>query len=113
MIGRASGIIWDWNGTLLDDATLAVDTMNAMLAKRGLSQLSLERYKEVFTFPVKEYYQKIGFDFNVEPFEVPALEFIDRYNELVGGCSLHSDSIAVLSSFKRRGLRQFVLSAMM
>jgi phosphoglycolate phosphatase len=66
----------------------------------------------VFTFPVKDYYQKIGFDFNAEPFEVPALEFIERYNQLVGGCSLHADSVRVLEHFKSNGIRQFILSAM-
>ena len=29
-------IIWDWNGTLLDDAWLCVDVMNGMLGERGL-----------------------------------------------------------------------------
>jgi phosphoglycolate phosphatase len=112
MIGKFSGIIWDWNGTLLDDAELAVETMNGMLAKRSLPLMTMERYKDVFTFPVKDYYQKIGFDFEVEPFEIPALEFIERYNQLVGDCSLHSDSVMVLGKFRSDGIRQFILSAM-
>lgn len=112
MIEKVRGIIWDWNGTLLNDAELAVETMNGMLAKRGLPQMTTERYKDVFTFPVKEYYQKIGFDFNTEPFEIPALEFIERYNQLVGDCSLHNDSVAVLNHFMSKGIPQFILSAM-
>ncbi|MDH5646585.1 MAG: hypothetical protein OEZ01_11285, partial [Candidatus Heimdallarchaeota archaeon] len=31
---RYEHIIWDWNGTLLDDAWLCVEIMNSMLAKR-------------------------------------------------------------------------------
>lgn len=106
------GIIWDWNGTLLNDAGLAVDTMNRMLGKRGLPELTMDRYKSVFTFPVKDYYEKIGFDFHEEPFEIPAIEFIEVYNSLVHGCELHSDSFRVLNSFKLAGVKQYILSAM-
>lgn len=112
MAGSIGGIIWDWNGTLLNDTGLAVQTMNEMLGRRGLPLLSVSHYKEVFTFPVKDYYQLIGFDFEAEPFEIPALEFIDRYNLLVGECSLHPDSIEVLSYFRSEGIPQFILSAM-
>lgn len=112
MIDQIGGVIWDWNGTLLNDAELAVETINSMLIRRNLPQLSVDRYKQVFTFPVKEYYRKIGFDFEAEPFEVPALEFIERYNEQVKGCCLHQDSTTVLNYFQSLGIRQFILSAM-
>jgi phosphoglycolate phosphatase len=112
MFEGIQGIIWDWNGTLLNDAGLAVDTMNQMLGKRGVPALTMDRYKSVFTFPVKDYYEKIGFDFHKEPFEVPAIEFIEVYNSLVHGCELHSDSFRVLSSFRLGGVKQYILSAM-
>ena len=53
--------VWDWNGTLLDDVQVCVDTMNAMLEKRGLPLLDTARYREIFTFPVQEYYRAAGF----------------------------------------------------
>jgi phosphoglycolate phosphatase len=112
MIGSAGGIIWDWNGTLLDDTRMAVQTMNQMLKRRGLPALSVDQYKSVFTFPVKDYYQKIGFDFQAEPFEVPALEFIDLYNSQVKDCSLHLDTRKVLNHFQSVGVKQYILSAM-
>ena len=112
MINRYQSIIWDWNGTLLNDMQLCVHTINEMLEKRNLPLQSLSSYKNVFSFPVKDYYQKIGFDFENEPFEIPAMEFIDRYNHQVSGCSLHEDSLRVLNYFQSAGIRQFVLSAM-
>ncbi len=107
------GIIWDWNGTLLNDTQLAVDSMNGILLRRNLPELSVNGYQNVFTFPVKAYYQSIGFDFAVEPFEIPAMEFIDVYNRLVWDCSLHESTMEVLNFFKNCGIRQFILSAMM
>jgi phosphoglycolate phosphatase len=112
MFSRAKGIIWDWNGTLLNDVDLCVSVINQLLEKRGLSLLTIDRYQKVFTFPVKNYYQKIGFDFETEPFEIPAMEFIDGYTAKVSECGLQENSIELLESFKARGFRQFVVSAM-
>lgn len=112
MTDSFKGIIWDWNGTLLDDASIAVKTMNHMLEKRGMNLLSLDSYKSVFTFPVKKYYQAIGFDFQTEPFEVPANEFIDLYNAQLDSCRLHKDTIPILEHFQSAGIKQFILSAM-
>jgi phosphoglycolate phosphatase len=106
------GIIWDWNGTLLNDIELCVLTINEMLGRRNLDLLTVEDYRKVFSFPVMDYYQKIGFDFNIEPFEIPALEFINRYNEQMNQCSLHQDALRVLNYFQSDGTRQFILSAM-
>ena len=111
-IAQLKGIIWDWNGTLLNDAQLAVGCMNRVLAKRGLPVLTMDRYKEVFTFPIRDYYQSVGFDFSQEPFEIPAMEFIDQYNQLVWDCSLHEEALPVLNYFQRSGMRQCILSAM-
>jgi phosphoglycolate phosphatase len=112
MFDQAKGIIWDWNGTLLDDVDLCVSVMNRLLEKRQLETLSTDRYKQVFTFPVKDYYRKIGFDFETEPFEIPAMEFIDGYSAKVPECGLQKNSLEILESYRNRGLRQFVVSAM-
>jgi len=112
MLDRISCIIWDFNGTLLNDIFLSVQTINQLLLKRNLEQLSVERYKDVFSFPVKNYYEKIGFNFNAEPFEIPAMEYIHSFNNQVNNCSLHTHSLSVLKYFKSQGIRQFMLSAM-
>jgi phosphoglycolate phosphatase len=112
MFSSVKGIIWDWNGTLLNDVHLCVSVMNELLAKRRLPTLSADHYKQVFSFPVKDYYQKIGFDFELEPFEIPAMEFIDSYTASVPECGLHDRSEEVLSKFQSIGIRQFILSAM-
>ncbi len=105
-------VIWDWNGTLLNDLELCISSINQLLGKRGLALLDHNRYKEVFSFPVKDYYEAIGFDFSREDFSVPAHEFIDLYENGVKNCLLQNHSMAVLDFFKTAGRRQFVLSAM-
>lgn len=112
MFSRAKGIIWDWNGTLLKDVDLCVSVMNQMLEKRGLSLLTIDNYKQVFTFPVKDYYRKIGFNFATEPFEIPAMEFIEGYTAKVHECGLQENCLELLEFFRTHGFRQFVVSAM-
>jgi phosphoglycolate phosphatase len=102
MTGKFETIIWDWNGTLLDDTDLCIRSMNKLLADRSLPELSKERYLEVFDFPVEKYYRSIGFDFSVEPFEVPALQFIDLYAEGISNCQLHQGVAEALSFFRSK-----------
>ena len=34
-------VLWDWNGTLLDDTQAALDTLNIMLRRRGVKPIAL------------------------------------------------------------------------
>ncbi|WP_340113582.1 HAD family hydrolase [Maribellus mangrovi] len=105
-------VIWDWNGTLLDDLDHCIASINVLLEKRHLPTLNTTQYKAVFSFPVKDYYEAIGFDFSREDFAIPAQEFIDLYNGNVEKCTLHHEAAAVLEHLKKKGIKQFVLSAM-
>jgi phosphoglycolate phosphatase len=107
-----SAIIWDWNGTLLNDLGLCVSSINVLLEKRKLPKLNSDKYKEVFAFPVRDYYEAIGFDFSTEDFEVPAMEFITLYESQVENCTLQPETYDVLSFFQEKAIKQFVLSAM-
>lgn len=104
-------IIWDWNGTLLDDVWLCVEVMNEMLAKRNLHEITIEKYRGIFDFPVRTYYQNIGFDFKNEPFEKVGNDFIIRYNRRQYECNLQAGAEDVLKYFKKQGIQQSVLSA--
>jgi phosphoglycolate phosphatase len=104
-------IIWDWNGTLLNDAWLCVEVMNGMLKERGLPLLTLDRYRDIFDFPVADYYKKLGFDFDRESFKVVGMEFMIRYNDRQRECLLHEDAIRTLECIGKKGYRQCILSA--
>lgn len=104
-------IIWDWNGTLVDDAWLCVDVMNQLLVKRGMTMLTVDRYREVFDFPVKEYYRRLGFNFDEEPFEVPGTEFIEGYRARWREAHLQADTMTTLQKIHQAGITQSLLSA--
>lgn len=108
---RYDYIIWDFNGTLLNDVQLCFDLLNKMLSKRNIPTVSMERYKEIFRFPVSEYYKLAGFDFDKEPFAVTAVEFIDDYQPMSMDCSLYKGTKEVLDKLNKMGVKQLILSA--
>ena len=103
---RYKHIIWDWNGTLLDDRWLCVEGINQALIKRDLPPISEDRYRKIFTFPVKEYYKKLGFDFDNEPFEVAGDEFVDYYGNNFYKAKLQKGSRTLLSEIQSKSISQ-------
>lgn len=83
-----------------------------MLKNRHLPELTLDSYREVFTFPVIEYYKKVGFDFSKERWEPVAMEFIDLYLKALPGCGLTTFAVDALEAFRKKGYRQAIVSAM-
>jgi len=104
-------IIWDWNGTIFNDTAFCVKIMNEILTKHELPLLTVDSYKQVFDFPVKDYYQKLGFDFEKEPFEIVGSEFITKYNDNHFTCNLHEGIADLLIELNNKEYKQFVLSA--
>ena len=108
-----SHVIWDWNGTLFDDANWCIEVINKMLSKRKLKTLQgVSEYHSAFCFPVIKYYENVGFDLSVELFEELSAEFISLYHSnKSGNCSLFSCVEATLASIRYAGISQIILSA--
>jgi phosphoglycolate phosphatase len=104
-------IIWDWNGTLLDDLDYCLGVMNAILRPRGLPLLDRARYHTVFDFPVRDYYARLGFDAAKDSFEALSVEFIRGYDANRLTCGLHPNARAQLAAVQAAGLTQSILSA--
>lgn len=112
MHGQAYDVIlWDWNGTLLDDGAYGMSVINGMLRRRGIPEPTPEEHGRLFDFPVIRYYERLGFDFAREPFEVISHEFVDTYYAGVGRCSLREEAVVTLRFVQDLGIRQSVLSA--
>lgn len=105
-------IVWDWNGTLLDDVQAGVDTLNDMLGRRGLPLLSLDGYKDVFGFPVVDFYKKVGFDMEKESLHEISVDFVETYDRFAGDLTLNRAVPEVLRRIKRSGRKQYILSAL-
>ena len=82
------------------------------MRERALPTLdSKEEYHAVFDFPIIDYYRKIGFDFDKEPYEVIAPIWVDLYLENSKHSGLFEDVLPALDFFENQGIKQSVLSA--
>lgn len=105
-------VVWDWNGTLLNDVQVGVDTLNDMLGRRGIRRVTVDEYKELFGFPVLGFYQKIGFDLEKESFHNLSLDFVETYDKYAVSLALNADVPDVLAEIRRSGRKQYILSAL-
>jgi len=104
-------IIWDWNGTLWDDTWLCVEINNHMLQRRGLPEIDRSVYTAKLCFPVTEYYCQLGFDYDVDPYNKLAEEFIAEYSRRRFECNLQPGARELIAEFQALELSQAVLSA--
>jgi phosphoglycolate phosphatase len=104
-------IIWDWNGTLLDDVEACMTSINRMLAVRNLPTISIDQYRDIFDFPVKNYYQTLGFDLQTENWDDMANEFHRHYAELSPNAELRNGIRNTLASIAELDIPMSILSA--
>ena len=105
-------VIWDWNGTLLDDVALCARLIDTLLTRHGYAPVgTLEKYRQVFRFPVRAYYEDVGFDFSRHPFDELAAEYMELYTPQSEACGLVPGALDTVRRLREKGLRQVILSA--
>ena len=105
-------VLWDWNGTLLDDVDVCVGCLNRLLREFGYpQQYSRSAYREIFCFPIETYYTRAGFDFSKNSFDRLAARYMEFYQPAAESCGLTEGAGAALDAFAAAGLRQVILSA--
>lgn len=107
---RYTHVIWDFNGTLMDDVDVAVASVNDMLDKRGMARTDRAAYVRMVTSPIIEYYKKI-FDLQVVPFAEIQVEFLAGYEKRIGQAGLLPGVGRALARFAEEGLQQCVISS--
>ena len=105
-------LIWDFNGTLLDDVDACIQSANKLLSAHSLPPLpSKEEYRTRFGFPVIDYYRRLGFDFQSTPYDELAVEWVNYYNEQSKTSKLFPDITEALQRVRANGITQCILSA--
>ena len=104
-------VLWDWNGTLFNDVTAGMNAANAMLRRRGLPEITMERYRATFGFPVRNFYTAVGFRLEDEDWDALAVE----YHKCLRGDPtqrLREGAVEALDLVKAAGAGQSVISAL-
>lgn len=103
-------VIWDWNGTILDDWKLCFAIENEMLSERGMPTITEDWYLSHFSFPIRRYYEKMGYTFETESFEYVSKLFMERYNARYDTCPLRAGITDILGKLQTQGIQQTLLS---
>jgi len=93
-------LVWDWNGTLLDDLPLVVSSTNAAFASVSAPALTAEAHRLAFRRPVAEFYAEV-LGRALEEGEFGRLDkiFHDAYRLGLTTCGLAVDAKAAMSSW--------------
>ena len=104
-------VIWDWNGTLINDASIAIHTEHQLFMRHGVLIPTPEERAKKFCFPIEQYYKNVGFDFSKVSFDRLSKEWLQIYEGLVMKAPLFEGVREMIEDLKKGGRRQFVLSA--
>lgn len=105
-----SCVIWDFNGTLINDVQTAVHSVNDTLKKVGLPLTNVEEYRRNMDMPIIRYYEK-HFDLSRVSFDFLSKEYHDgfeRYSHLLCPGKGAQEAVKLLYE---RGVRQCVISS--
>ncbi len=103
-------ILWDFNGTVMDDLGAAVGAVNAMLTRRGLPLIDEEWYTLHLVMPLERFYADIGFDMRKERIEVVSEEFQVECRKFPR--PVFPQVLEALERFRKRGLGQLLFSSL-
>lgn len=109
ILGEKPHILWDFNGTILNDAHLCVRAVNVLLKEASLNTITLKEYAEWFDFPVIEYYRKLGFACDRDQFADLSRRFHEMYHAWLDDAEVYPGLVTLIEQLSDRD--HHVLSA--
>lgn len=104
-------VFFDFNGTIIDDVELCLNLLNEILVSQNKNTVDLKKYKNIFCFPIKHYYELAGVDFNINSYEELSKWFIKEYQPQSFNCKLFPNLKETVLKLKDKGIMVGVLSA--
>jgi phosphoglycolate phosphatase len=104
-------VVWDWNGTLLDDVAACVEALNGVMAWRQLPPVDVDAYRRAFVFPVQDYYRQLGLPCEGEVWSRLTRVFHEGYAAASRVARLRDGIPETLTALRRRAVPMSVLSA--
>ncbi len=104
-------VVWDWNGTLVDDLPIVIESVNAALAAIGEGAIGENDYREHYTRPVDQFYVRL-LERSISDEEWATLDWVfhERYGAALDRVPLAGDAVAAINAVEARGWSQSILS---
>ena len=96
---------------MLNDTSLCVALLNQSLSKRNIPKVSIQQYREKFLFPIKTFYESVGFNFGNESFEKTNKEFHDGFEQQFRKLALQPFAKETIIKINETNTIQSILSA--
>lgn len=103
-------VIWDWNGTLLNDLSASLASVNDMLDLRGMPHIDADFYKECIGVPIRKFYDRV-FDMEKEDYSVIIRQYNEGYLRHLADCGLTRGAREAIEYFCSCGINQAVVSS--
>lgn len=111
MVKHTTHLVWDWNGTLLDDISAVIGATNAAFAEIGLEPITLARYQELYCVPIPRFYERLMGRLPTDAEWVVMDEAFHRhYTERRVACGLTQGVEELLLEWQSGGRSQSLLS---
>lgn len=93
-------LVWDWNGTLLDDLDLVVRATNVAFASAGGPVVTADEHRVRFRRPIADYYaEMLGQAIDDEAFGRLDRIFHEAYRAGLTSCALAADATAAIAAW--------------
>lgn len=92
-------IVWDWNGTLLADLPVVIDSVNVGIQPYWDAGVTLDQYRDHYTRPVRHFYDLLlGRRVTDDEWHDIDRRFHDAYNTMMHRAELAGDAVLALES---------------
>ena len=93
-------LVWDWNGTLLNDLDLVVACTNTVFASEGGPMVTAEEHRVRFRRPIADYYAEVlGRAVDAAAFGRLDKIFHDAYRVGLTSCELALDAVDAMAAW--------------
>lgn len=104
-------IVWDWNGTILDDNHVMLASVNEVCRYFSRPEVDIDTWRAALCRPLWRCYSKIlDRDLSREDWSTVERVYHESYRSHLARCQLAEDAQEVLETAARNGLSQSLLS---
>lgn len=106
-----SHLVWDWNGTLLDDLPVVIEAVNRCIGVFGFNAITADIYRDHYRRPVRHFYDSLfGRTVSDEEWLRLNTAFHETYFELAATVDLAPGARAAIEGLREAGWTQSLLS---
>ena len=103
-------IIWDYNGTVINDVDASVAAVNDMLTSRGLPTTTKTEYTDTVSLPLDKYYSGLGItDADMSKLSQEFRKYCKKHENLI---NVFSDFYIVIEQAINLGIKNILISSL-